>query len=715
MPVVAFLSGNDGLSSSSNSLTVTIPALGDNGVTPVTAGMVAVVVTQANNAGAQHAPTGWNLKSGPDNSSNALVTYVWTRTLTSGDVGATRTFTAGTSGRFTAAGDVLSGVTESGLLIPAPQQDTTADSALVPPTLTTGATPPAWEIVELWCLRVAATSAALVTPPSTHTLDGQVRTSFGTSPNFTIAVSHRTGGGVASTQYGTTAGNASASVTDNLYTLAFPATAVNATPPAATATVRVVGQAGKPPSIDANPPAATARVTVAGQAPVARYQIAALFTAIGGKYVRPSPTSLPPAGTPTAPTAVRASLSGTLLTETWAVPVSDGGSAITSYTATNLTTGEVHSGLSPSTFSTTFTVTAGGAYRVSVAAVNSAGTGAAATASVSGKSVARYPGDTRPLLTGQMIWGIDERDHDPSVLDPQHEGYAPEAHSGGLRCGAMRLYDGTSDGWTMLNTGGAFRSLATAQLNSGRIPWISVTSVNFVADADGRRNAVTDSFIAWAEAQIGPIWFTLDHEVDAKTKIPDRGSWSDFLNLCRWWRSRMDAYAIAQAGSVAAYKWQNLAFGPILTAAGFTNGDIDLFIPNPSADKHTFDFIASDPYVQAPTSPGFTVPFQKAVAWSMKYGWPHMVGEYGIPSNYSDGAQKMLTMFNTITNGSYDVGALCYWNNAQQATDPLPLANLASNGFMGTQYVNIMKDPRVVRFFDLTRPDGTRYTKPPGA
>jgi hypothetical protein len=77
------------------------------------------------------------------------------------------------------------------------------------PTLTTSGTPAQWDVVGFWALRAQAAVAASVTVPSTHTKDGEVSTSTGTAPNWTIAVSHRTEGGVASTQYGVNAGTPS--------------------------------------------------------------------------------------------------------------------------------------------------------------------------------------------------------------------------------------------------------------------------------------------------------------------------------------------------------------------------------------------------------------------------------------------------------------------------------------------------------------------------
>lgn len=806
MPVVAFLSGNDGLSTNPGTVSVTIPST-------AAAGQVAVVVTSVNNPQGQTGPTGWTLRAGPDNNQNNLGSCVWTRTLISGDVGATRTWSAATAGRFIAAGAVLSGVTESGLLIPAPTQDTTADATLTPPTVTTSSTPPGWEIVELWCLRVAAAAAAAVSVPSTHTLDGTVSTATGASPNWTLAVSHRTGGGSASTQYGTMTASASASVTDNIYTLAFPSTSVSPVVPAATATVRAVAAAGVGPAISANPPAATAYVSARGQAPPAQYTLAALYTALGGVYVRPGPSGVGPAGTPSAPQSFRASLSGTTATLTWDVPVSDGGSAIIGYIATNLTTGVVQNlGV---VLTTTFTgLTAGGAYRFAVAAVNSTGTGAGSLASVSSATAARFPGDTRPLVTGTILLGFDENDKDPTRVTPP-EVAAPEALATQVVGGVTKKYQAAGvsyyfNTWTAMNVpSGAWAQAVTSQYASGRIavgevhitPSQTGTGDNWAQAADGRHDALIDAWIVWAEetAPDVPIPAVFSHEPNFTSTSGLTGA--DFGHFYRYFRSRMDLYAAGGGrGGPGVYLWKHLSLGPVFTAQNYNaNNPGAAYVPdawdgaakitatasaatdafttasphllsngrkvtllNPPAglsttttyyvvsaasttlklattlggsavnviadgsgitlvSKDVWDWAGADPYISrnGVLTPYWTANMAAFVAWSEDpaHTYPMLVREYGIYNRDPQAATKIGQFYNRMLQ--HDIWMALNYNSGDQGNVNNPLftqfiLDNVNNGNLLDELVRELRDPRSVRFWALTRPDGNAYPKPAG-
>ncbi len=97
----------------------------------------------------------------------------------------------------------------------------------------------------------------------------------------------------------------------------------------------------------------------------------------------PSPAVTVSAGAPSAPTAVTASVSGAAVTLTWAAPADTGGAPVTGYVVTPDTGGVDQDPVTvgPSTTTTITGLPAGAAYTFTVAAQNSAGTGAASAAS----------------------------------------------------------------------------------------------------------------------------------------------------------------------------------------------------------------------------------------------------------------------------------------------------------------------------------------------
>lgn len=182
------------------------------------------------------APDGWTLLSGqpnggPDRINNNLTAYLWAKNLTASDVGAAVNVTASGGSRmqgvlkiWAGAGDVadlkvnLATVTAAGS---SPQTVTS------PTVLTTESD---CAIDTYWTVRGSSATAPTVTAPGTHTLDAQVKTAFTSSPNDTIATSHRTTAAATPDTYGGASATVNQPVTAIIYTVAIPPAAVQTAP-----------------------------------------------------------------------------------------------------------------------------------------------------------------------------------------------------------------------------------------------------------------------------------------------------------------------------------------------------------------------------------------------------------------------------------------------------------------------------------------------------
>lgn len=107
--------GNNGASSGTGTITFTIPG-------SAAAGMVAVLTLSEAGTQPVTSITGgaggtWNLRSGPDVFGGSGQSYLYTRTLAAGDVGATITVTWGATQRGTGVMDLWADATETGLTV----------------------------------------------------------------------------------------------------------------------------------------------------------------------------------------------------------------------------------------------------------------------------------------------------------------------------------------------------------------------------------------------------------------------------------------------------------------------------------------------------------------------------------------------------------------------------------------------------------------------
>jgi fibronectin type 3 domain-containing protein len=202
------------------------------------------------------------------------------------------------------------------------------------------------------------------------------------------------------------------------------------------------------------------------------YQVSAVNSA--GEGPRSAELSATPATTPGAPTLVSATAGDTSVGLSWSAPASDGGSAITSYTATASPGGAICT--STGTACTVTGLTNGTSYAFTVRARNAVGTGPASNAL---SATPRVPGDppSAPL--------------NPATSPNQPEGilvsWSAPSSSGTHPITAYRIYRGTSPGSaTYLATVGNVASYMDAAVTNGGLYYYQVAAVN--APGEGPRS-----------------------------------------------------------------------------------------------------------------------------------------------------------------------------------------------------------------------------------
>lgn len=225
--------GNDGTTDTGdNAVTITFPG-------GTLAGHVGVLWSSQNTGTKTHsAPAGWTLRHGPDDLLSTLRRFVWTKTLTAGDIttGSVTVTTSG-SGRLLARLEVWSNVTEAGVLV-SETGDGSADTTATSPALTLPNTN--YSVMNLWALRRAAATASSITSfPAGHTQMGSACQTNVPDPNYTLQASRFTPG---STSVGGQNATINASSMDAVYTVALKnvsAGGATVSLPTATATAMV--------------------------------------------------------------------------------------------------------------------------------------------------------------------------------------------------------------------------------------------------------------------------------------------------------------------------------------------------------------------------------------------------------------------------------------------------------------------------------------------
>ena len=467
---------------------------------------------------------------------------------------------------------------------------------------------------------------------------------------------------------------------------------------------------------------------------------------------------------PSAPQNVQATVTGTgpyTVTITWTAPASNGGSAITGYNVTRITSpGGSHTGLAATATSDTWTnLTTAPPFTFSIVATNAAGAGTAANVTVGAASNQyRFPGDTLPLVTGKVLVGCTEGDNDGTQIWSGYEWVAPEADTGKKYSAIKIFYHGGSvESCFTPSTGGIAQDMK-AEYVKGHIVLANIAiqqsnSSHFSTWRAAGNTADTTvmntyyNFIQWVEEGSDvpnvPVMVCMPHEAQQPSKVSSVTSSGmtpgDYGDLQVAFRTAMDNYALAKVGGTdpTKYTWKRLSFGGVHTGEAFSVASTDVkcidgfytSYQNGGAAiaKRTHDWVGADQYQQpisGSTALGRTgVPqwnnvATKFVAWCQNKGYPMMWGEFGIRETDADAGAQLQDFWNHVISGSYDIFAILYFNSTAGA-----LISTGANHWLFTNYIlndpanggnsnfydtwkSMMNDSHVARYWDLGYPKG---------
>jgi hypothetical protein len=180
---------------------------------------------------ANSGPTVPTLRGGPVVVGANMTAYLWSLTLTAGDVGGTVTVTSTGAGWFVGVIAAFSNATSTAPIVSTPTTTTTISGtppSITSPTITTTAANS--DVMTFWLVRAASATPPAVTVPTTHTKAGESNTNEAASPNFALAVSYLKTPGAAGTYGGLAATLNEAATGAIMWTVGITPTATTADP-----------------------------------------------------------------------------------------------------------------------------------------------------------------------------------------------------------------------------------------------------------------------------------------------------------------------------------------------------------------------------------------------------------------------------------------------------------------------------------------------------
>jgi len=278
-----------------------------------------------------------------------------------------------------------------------------------------------------------------------------------------------------------------------------------------------------------------------------------------------------------------------------------------------------------------------------------------------------YPG--RPA-TGTLAWGCSV----PWNVDLVARHEVPADHPVTLH---RSFYQWNQRTGSMITT-------ATDDLESGRLPWVSVKPPSWVAMAAGERDAEIDAMLTALDAIDGPVWLTIHHEPEGGGGVnspDDPGGPSAHVGMNRRVRERMTALGV-----------DNVALAPILMS--YTWKPASGRDPEEWWAPGIYDFLGVDHYQETEISM-LEPAWYDIRAFAAEKGVELAVGEWGMRGTNTAAGNRMKEFYDHAAGSHADgmgarVVGLSYFDSGQNS----PSGSWELVGAQLSMFHTLINDPR---------------------
>lgn len=231
---------------------------------------------------------------------------------------------------------------------------------------------------------------------------------------------------------------------------------------------------------------------------------------------------------------------------------------------------------------------------------------------------------------------------------------------------------------------------ARSDIQSGRLPWVSIKTPDWVDMASGAHDSEIDAMLRALDGLPGVVWLTVHHEPEGGGAAdgPDQASGpSAHLDMNRRIRQRMNSLGV-----------DNVALAPILI--GWTWNSSSGRDPDQWWDSGVYDFLGVDHYAcynNASSCQGESLvsPLWSSIRrWAAQRGVDVAVGEWGLRGRGADAGERVTAWFESAVRSHSDGGGARVVGLAAYDAEPHNAASYRLSGEQLEVFHRAMQDDR---------------------
>ncbi|HRJ91090.1 MAG TPA: Ig-like domain-containing protein [Candidatus Saccharibacteria bacterium] len=274
----------------------------------------------------------------------------------------------------------------------------------------------------------------------------------------------------------------------------------------------------------------------------------------------------------------------------------------------------------------------------------------------------RFPGDPNPLISGKAYFGASGN------YIATHEAAA------GKSVAIYRKFN-------QWNTASSAVSTINSNYSNNRLVWISFKTPKWSEVAAGTHDSTLDSMLRTLDNAGKPVWVTFWHEPENDEGQANAGSATDFVNMQRHIRSRIDALNTT-----------HIAFAPVYQSSKIVSmGSAH----NNWYGSGIWDFIGFDIYQPNDTLSILNSKWTTTIAWVESKGLPFAIGEWGVRTTAP--SSQITDFWNWQFTNNKDMVGMSYFDSDANSNGSWILA-----GANNTTFNTILKsDTKVMRVNEL--------------